>query len=182
VGYGGSCFPKDVRALIQMYHQSGLQARIPEAVEAINERQKWVLMDKVNQHFENKIEGLVFAVWGLAFKPRTDDMREAPSRVLINALLEAGAEVQAYDPVAMDEAKRAFGTRAGLSYGKDQYEVLAGADALLLITEWPQFRHPDFEKIKNSLRQALIFDGRNQYDPVEMKELGFTYHSIGRSS
>lgn len=180
VGYGGSCFPKDVRALIKMYQQNGLQALIPEAVEAINERQKWVLMDKVKKHFENKLEGLVFSVWGLAFKPSTDDMREAPSRVVINALLEAGAKVQAYDPVAMDEAKRVFGKREGLSYGNDRYDVLAGADALLLITEWPQFRHPDFEKLKNSLNQALIFDGRNQYDPAQMKELGFIYHSIGR--
>ncbi|MCB5223587.1 MAG: UDP-glucose/GDP-mannose dehydrogenase family protein [Candidatus Cloacimonadaceae bacterium] len=182
VGYGGSCFPKDVRALIQMYRQNGMEARIPEAVEAINNRQKQVLVDKVRNHFEGKLNGLVFAVWGLAFKPRTDDMREAPSRVIINALLESGAKIQAYDPVAIDEAKRVFGGREGLSYSRDQYEALNGADALLLITEWPQFRHPDFEKVKKALKQPLIFDGRNQYDPVEMKKLGFTYHSIGRSS
>jgi UDPglucose 6-dehydrogenase len=181
VGYGGSCFPKDVRALIQMYRQNGMEARIPEAVEAINNRQKQVLVDKVRNHFEGKLNGLVFAVWGLAFKPRTDDMREAPSRVIINALLESGAKIQAYDPVAIDEAKRVFGGREGLSYSRDQYEALNGADALLLITEWPQFRHPDFEKVKKALKQPLIFDGRNQYEPAQMKELGFIYHSIGRA-
>ncbi len=180
VGYGGSCFPKDVKALIHMQRQSGLQPRITEAVEAVNREQKLVLVHKIKQRFGADLRGLTFAVWGLAFKPRTDDMREAPSVVIINALLEAGARVQAYDPAAIAEAGKTFGEREGLSYGADQYQVLEGADALLLITEWHQFRHPDFEAVKQALKTPLIFDGRNQFDPQHLRDLGFTYISIGR--
>lgn len=180
VGYGGSCFPKDVKALIHMQRQCGQQPRITEAVEQVNREQKLVLVHKIKQRFGSDLSGLTFAVWGLAFKPRTDDMREAPSVVIINALLDAGARVQAYDPAAMAEARQIFGERAGLSYGSDQYKVLQGADALLLITEWHQFRHPDFDAVKQALKTPLIFDGRNQFDPLHMKELGFTYISIGR--
>ncbi|MBW6513430.1 MAG: UDP-glucose/GDP-mannose dehydrogenase family protein [Candidatus Syntrophosphaera sp.] len=180
VGYGGSCFPKDVKALIHMNRQKGLQPRIMQAVEEVNAEQKLLLVDKVKSHFGNDLNGLVFAVWGLAFKPQTDDMREAPSVVIINALLASGARVQAYDPVAMDEAKRVFGGKTGLSYGLDEYQALVGADALLLITEWHQFRYPDFGLIKANLLQPVIFDGRNQFDPRQMRELGFAYYSIGR--
>ncbi len=180
VGYGGSCFPKDVQALIHMNRQNALIPRMMEAVEEVNAQQKLLLVDKVKSHFGNKLENIIFAVWGLAFKPQTDDMREAPSVVIINALLEAGAKVQAYDPVAMNEAKSVFGERDGLSYGKDEYSVLKGADAMLLITEWHQFRFPDFAKMKEELKQPVVFDGRNQFAPEHMRELGFSYYSIGR--
>jgi UDPglucose 6-dehydrogenase len=180
VGYGGSCFPKDVKALIHMSRQKGLQPRIIQAVEDVNEEQKKVLVNKVKKHFGEDLSGLVFAVWGLAFKPQTDDMREAPSIVIIKALLEAGAEVRAYDPVALDEAQRIFGDQEHLSFGNDEYEILPGADALLLVTEWFQFRYPDFNRIKSGLRQAVIFDGRNLYNPKQLHEIGFTYYSIGR--
>lgn len=180
VGYGGSCFPKDVKALIHMHRQNGLTPLMMEAVEEVNAQQKLLLVDKVKSHYGNKLDNIVFAVWGLSFKPQTDDMREAPSVVIINALLEAGAKVQAYDPVAMNEARRVFGDREGLSYGQDEYSVLKGADAMLLITEWHQFRYPDFEKIKGNLNQPVVFDGRNQFDPAHMREQGFTYYSIGR--
>ncbi|MFO8145614.1 MAG: UDP-glucose/GDP-mannose dehydrogenase family protein [Candidatus Syntrophosphaera sp.] len=180
VGYGGSCFPKDVQALIHMNRQNALIPRMMEAVEEVNAQQKLLLVDKVKSHFGNKLENVIFAVWGLAFKPQTDDMREAPSVVIINALLEAGAQVRAYDPVAMPEAVRVFGERKGLSFGQDEYSVLEDADAMLLITEWHQFRFPDFGKMKENLRQPVVFDGRNQFDPQHMKEAGFIYYSIGR--
>jgi UDPglucose 6-dehydrogenase len=151
-----------------------------EAVEEVNAQQKLLLVDKVKSHFGNKLENIIFAVWGLAFKPQTDDMREAPSVVIINALLEAGAQVRAYDPVAMPEAVRVFGERKGLSFGQDEYTVLEDADAMMLITEWHQFRFPDFGKMKENLRQPVVFDGRNQFDPQHMKEAGFIYYSIGR--
>ncbi len=180
VGFGGSCFPKDLRALIQMHRQSGLEPRIAEAVEAVNQRQKTLLAEKVKKHFANDLATKTFAVWGLAFKPRTDDMREAPSLVIINALLDAGAKVRAYDPAAMKEARRVLGDRENLSFGQDQYSILTDADALLLITEWHQFRYPDFAVVKQALKTPLIFDGRNQFDPRHMLELGFDYISIGR--
>ncbi len=180
VGYGGSCFPKDVRALIQMHRQSGLKPRIAQAVEEVNQEQKLILVEKIKKIYGKNLERLSFAVWGLAFKPRTDDMREAPSVYIINALLDAGAKVQAYDPAAIDEARRIFGQRDGLSFGQDEYSVLKDADALLLITEWHQFRYPDFEAIKQALKKPVIFDGRNQFDPLHLQELGFTYISIGR--
>lgn len=180
VGYGGSCFPKDVKALISMSREAGLKPSILEAVEDVNAAQKLVIVDKIKKHYGNDLSGKVFAVWGLAFKPQTDDMREAPSIVIINALLNAGAVVRAYDPVAINEAKRVFSDAPGLSYGTDEYSILDGADALLLITEWHQFRYPDFDTIANRMRNKVIFDGRNQYEPAQMKEMGFNYYCIGR--
>ncbi|HEY5791084.1 MAG TPA: UDP binding domain-containing protein, partial [Gammaproteobacteria bacterium] len=153
-----------------------------EAVEARNERQKRVLFDKVVQHFGADLSGRRFGLWGLAFKPNTDDMREAPSRVLIDALLAAGAQVQAFDPVAMDEAARLYGETPGLVLCGDAYAAAEGADALVLVTEWRQFRSPDFGKLKTLLKQPVIFDGRNQYEPAQLAALGFTVHGIGRAS
>ena len=180
VGYGGSCFPKDVKAIIKMAHKKNSETRVLQAVEAVNEEQKKVLAKKVITHFGEDLSNKTFAVWGLSFKPKTDDMREAPSRVIISLLLEAGASIQAYDPVAMDEAKKIFKDEENIDYAKGNYEALRGADALLLITEWNQFRYPDFHEIKRRLKNPVIFDGRNQYDPKDMKELGFTYYGIGR--
>ncbi|KQC11777.1 MAG: UDP-glucose 6-dehydrogenase [Candidatus Cloacimonas sp. SDB] len=181
VGYGGSCFPKDVKALIKIAEEVGLKSRLLQAVEAVNEDQKKLLAKKVFKHFGENLTGKTFAVWGLSFKPKTDDMREAPSRVIIKMLIDAGAKIVAYDPVAMDEAKKVLGDNPEISYAAENYEALQGADALLLITEWNQFRYPDFPAIKELLKEPVIFDGRNQYDPQEMKELGFTYYGIGRS-
>jgi UDPglucose 6-dehydrogenase len=180
VGYGGSCFPKDVKALIHMAKKAGVDPKVMAAVEDRNDAQKHVLIQKVKQHFGDNLLGKTFAVWGLAFKPQTDDMREAPSIVIINGLIDAGAKVVAFDPVAMNEAKHRLGELSGLSYAANQYETLSQADALLLITEWHQFRHPDFDKIKSLLKTPVIFDGRNQYDPIHLKQLGFTYYGIGR--
>ncbi len=179
-GYGGSCFPKDVKALIKIAEKEGMTARVLTAVEDVNEDQKRVLADKTMQHFGKDLTGKTFAIWGLSFKPKTDDMREAPSRVIIKMLIDAGAKVVAYDPVAMEEAKRIFGDNPSISYADGNYEALKDADALLLVTEWNQFRNPDFNAIKERLKNPIIFDGRNQYNPVEMKALGFTYYSIGR--
>jgi UDPglucose 6-dehydrogenase len=181
VGYGGSCFPKDVKALIHMFQKNSLNPQLLEAVEEINKEQKMVLVDKIKKHFGDNLQGLTFAVWGLSFKPKTDDMREAPSITIINALVDAGAKIQAYDPAAINEAKRIFGSQPNIYFASDEYEALKNADAMLLLTEWNQFRYPDFEKIKATLRQPVIFDGRNQYEPKTMKELGFTYYSIGRA-
>lgn len=180
VGYGGSCFPKDVKALISMSRGAGLKPSILEAVEDVNAAQKLVMVKKIHKHFGSDLKGKIFAVWGLAFKPQTDDMREAPSIVIINALLDSGASVRAYDPVAMDEARRIFDDNLRLSYGQDEYSILNDADALLLITEWHQFRYPDFDAIASRLKQKVLFDGRNQYEPTQMKEMGFTYYCIGR--
>lgn len=180
IGYGGSCFPKDVKALVQTGHENGVNMKILEAVEDVNDRQKKALFDRILQHFKNKLSGKTIAVWGLAFKPRTDDMREAPSIEMINLLLLAGVSVKAYDPVAVDAAKRIWGN--AVTFGEEPYEVLRGADALLIHTEWNEFRSPNFETIKSSLNAPVIFDGRNLYDPVDMKALGFTYCSIGRPS
>jgi len=180
VGYGGSCFPKDVKALIKIAENVGMNTRVLQAVENVNDDQKEILANKVFKQFGEDLTGKTFAVWGLSFKPKTDDMREAPSRVIIKMLTEAGANITAYDPVAMDEAKRTFGDDPKISYADGNYEALKGADALLLVTEWNQFRYPDFQAIKERLKQPIIFDGRNQYDPQEMLELGFVYHGIGR--
>lgn len=180
VGYGGSCFPKDVKALIKIAEKEGMTARVLTAVEDVNEDQKRVLAEKVFAHFGNDLTGKTFAIWGLSFKPKTDDMREAPSRVIIKMLTDAGAKVVAYDPVAIAEAKRLFADNPAVSYADGNYEALKNADALLLVTEWNQFRNPDFEAIKERLKNPVIFDGRNQYNPTELKELGFTYYSIGR--
>jgi len=177
VGYGGSCFPKDVRAAVAM-GEPELELPLLRAVEKVNERQKKVLVEKVTRHFGKSLKGKTFALWGLAFKPRTDDMRDAPSIVVAESLLEAGAAVHAHDPEAMDEAKKIFGDR--ISYFRRNYDALKGADALLIMTEWNEFRRPNFDTIKQLLKQPVIFDGRNIYDPDDLRKMGFTYFSIGR--
>ncbi len=183
-GYGGSCFPKDVKALVQMADDIGFDARLLQAVEARNERQKHRLADKIKAHFGGDLAGRTIAVWGLAFKPGTDDMREAPSKVIIADLIEAGARVRAHDPVALDVARRELPAEwfdsGRLELFEHQYDALQGADALALVTEWKPFRNPDFGRIRSALKQPLVFDGRNQYDPAAMAELGFTYYCIGR--
>ncbi len=179
VGYGGSCFPKDVKALVAMGREYGLESEILRAVERVNERQKKLLVQKAVRHF-GSLEGKRFAVWGLAFKPRTDDMREAPSIEIIEGLTGKGAEVRAHDPVAGAAARRHFGPRVVHCDGP--YEALEGADALFLVTEWNEFRQPDFDRMKALMRQPVIFDVRNLYDPAKMRERGFTYHGIGRRS
>ena len=180
VGYGGSCFPKDVQALVQMALKQNTHVRILEAVEDVNNDQKKVMIKKVKQHFGEDLYGKVFAIWGLAFKPQTDDMREAPSITIINGLLEAGAKIQAYDPVAITESKRIFGKNNCITYFDENFDALVNADAMLLVTEWHQFRFPDFQKVKSLMKQPVIFDGRNQYNPKELREKGFSYYSIGR--
>ncbi len=178
VGYGGSCFPKDVKALWAMAEANDLKPRMLRAIEEVNQAQKTVLFSKVERHFGGALRGRRFAVWGLSFKPRTDDMREAPSVTLIESLLAAGASVQAHDPVARHSAERIFGDR--IAYCEVPYEALRDADALLIVTEWNEFKQPDFERMRSLLRQPLIFDGRNLYSPAAMRQLGFTYHAIGR--
>ena len=180
VGYGGSCFPKDVKALIKISQENNSSSYVLDAVEKVNERQKFVLVDKICSHFGDNLKGKTFAIWGLSFKPMTDDMREAPSLVIINELINRGANIQAFDPQAMNEAKRIFDDNPSISYSEDQYKALENADALVLITEWHQFRHPDFGKIKDALKQKVIFDGRNQYDPDKTRANGFTYFCIGK--
>ncbi len=180
VGYGGSCFPKDVKALIRTMKEMGSDASILEAVEAVNERQKWLLVDRIKARFGENLAGRRFAVWGLAFKPQTDDMREAPSLVTIPALLEAGATVAAHDPVAMEEAERHFGQR--ISYHKNYYDTLSGADALVIHTEWLPYRRPDFPRLVEALKTPVVFDGRNLYRPEKMETFGFEYYSVGRSA
>jgi UDPglucose 6-dehydrogenase len=179
VGYGGSCFPKDVQALQRSAREVGYEAGILNAVEQVNNRQKHVLFNKMQRHFGD-LKGKTVALWGLAFKPNTDDMREAASRVLMEELWGAGAAVRAYDPVAMPECERIYGTRPDLVLCKTADETLAGADALAIVTEWREFRSPDFEAIKAALRSPVIFDGRNLYDPSDMKANGFSYYAIGR--
>ena len=178
-GYGGSCFPKDVKALERTAQEIGYQAELLGAVEAVNARQKRVLFDKIREEFGD-VSGRTFALWGLAFKPNTDDMREASSRILMEALWDAGARVRAYDPVAMDECRRIYGERKDLVLCETAEAALEGADALVVVTEWQSFRSPDFERIRDSLKQPVIFDGRNIYDPQRLAALGFTCHSIGR--
>ncbi len=180
VGYGGSCFPKDVKAIIHMAKTAGVEAAVLNAVEDVNEAQKHVMFEKVKMHFGDDLNGKSFAIWGLAFKPQTDDMREAPSIVIIKDLIAAGASIRAYDPVATDEAKRIFGVNPSITYCDNEYDALENTDALLLVTEWHQFRYPDFTTIKQSLKNPVIFDGRNQYDPKQVRALGFTYYGIGR--
>jgi UDPglucose 6-dehydrogenase len=178
VGFGGSCFPKDIRAMISMGGDKPVMALL-KAVEQVNESQKVLLFDKVKRHFGEPLSGLTFAIWGLAFKPRTDDMRDAPSITVIESLLAAGARVQAFDPEAMEEARKIFGDR--IQYTHRNYDALHGAAALLILTEWNEFRRPDFARIKGLLKQPVIFDGRNIYDPGDVRKLGFTYYSIGRN-
>jgi UDPglucose 6-dehydrogenase len=180
VGYGGSCFPKDVRAAIHMARSRGLPARMMESVDAVNEAQKDVLARKILAHFGGDARGKTVAVWGLAFKPRTDDVREAPALVLIDALLAAGAAVRVHDPEALANVRALYGDR--LSYCDRPYGCLEQADALAIVTEWNEFRNPDFEVMARLLRQPVIFDGRNLYDPARMAAVGFTYHGIGRAA
>jgi UDPglucose 6-dehydrogenase len=176
-GYGGSCFPKDVKAILKFAKDKGYTFRILDAVEQVNAAQKQVLVAKMQRHF-GSLKGKTIGVWGLAFKPRTDDMREAPAITIIAALLEQGAKVQAYDPEAMDVAKKHFGSR--ISYARKSYEALVGADALALVTEWNEFREPDFARMRKLMKAPVVFDGRNIYNPQQMKAHGFTYFSIGR--
>ncbi len=180
-GYGGSCFPKDVKALIHTSNQVHYRPELLTAVEAVNDRQKMVMFEKMQHHFNGDLAGKTIALWGLAFKPGTDDMREAPSRVLIQALSQAGANIQAYDPEAMQEARRIYGDAEFLSLHDSAYAALENADTLLVVTEWKAFRNPDFERIKQRLTEPVIFDGRNIYDPAIMKANGFNYYAIGRT-
>ena len=176
-GYGGACFPKDIKALIHAAADVGVEAHVMKSVERVNERQKSLLVRKMRSHYGD-LDGRTIAVWGLAFKPNTNDMREAPSRAVIDELLAAGAEVRAYDPVAGDEARRLYGDQIAVC--ERRQDALAGADGLAILTEWNEFRSPDFQQLRSQLLEPTIFDGRNLYDPRRMGQLGFTYHAIGR--
>jgi UDPglucose 6-dehydrogenase len=177
IGYGGSCFPKDVKALVRTAQENGHDMRILQAVEDVNQDQKQVLVKKVMKHYGSELKGKSFAIWGLSFKPKTDDMREAPSLVIIEALLKAGANVKAFDPVAMHETHKVLGDQ--ITYAKDQYDALIDADALIIATEWPEFRSPNFNVMLKLMKDKVIFDGRNIYDIEEMKEMNIQYHCIG---
>ncbi len=178
VGYGGSCFPKDVQALIHTAKENRLDFSLLQAAQEVNARQKRILVERVKAYFGADLRGRTFAIWGLAFKPRTDDMREAPSIVVIDELLAAGARVRVHDPEALENARRIFGDR--VSYHAINYDTLTGADALLIMTEWNEFRHPNFQRLRAALKQPVIFDGRNLYDSALMRALDFKYYSIGR--
>jgi UDPglucose 6-dehydrogenase len=183
VGYGGSCFPKDVQALRRTAERAGARASLLSAVEDVNAHQKGKLFERIRLFFDGKLDGLTIALWGLAFKPNTDDMREAPSRVLMQALWDAGARVRAYDPVAMAEAQRLYPSQIEtgvLTLVGNSMSALDGASALAIVTEWQEFRSPDFDSIKNALAEPVIFDGRNMYDPALMKRYGLRYFAIGR--
>jgi UDPglucose 6-dehydrogenase len=179
-GYGGSCLPKDVQALVRSAHEAGHEPQILRAVQAVNVRQKEVLFHKIQRHFGSDLAGRTLALWGLSFKPHTDDMREAPSRTLIDLLLNAGAQVQAYDPVAAAEAQRLYARVGGFRLVKNAYQAAEGADALAIVTEWQEFRSPDFEQLRELLKAPVIFDGRNLYDPAMVSRFGLTYYAIGR--
>jgi UDPglucose 6-dehydrogenase len=180
-GYGGSCFPKDVKALIKTAKDvAGFDLKLLKAVEEVNDLQKFILPKKIKKQFGESLKGKHFALWGLAFKPNTDDMREASSRVLIDELIKVGATITAYDPVAMDEGKRIFKDEKNITFTDTQDEALKNADALIIVTEWTEFRSPDFALIKSSLKSPMIFDGRNLYDPKAVRALGFNYYPIGR--
>lgn len=181
VGYGGSCFPKDVNALVKTAKEYGYKTRILDSVEAVNYDQKRVLFKKINTYFNEDLKGKHFAIWGLAFKPNTDDMRDAPSRVLIDALIDAGATIQAYDPEAINEAKRIYAGVDSIKFSDTPMATVKNADALVIVTEWKEFWSPDFDQIKSLLRTSVIFDGRNIYDPKGLSHFGFDYISIGRS-
>ncbi len=180
LGYGGSCFPKDVKAMIKIGRQHNLKLQIFEAVDLLNSKQWKNITNKIKLHYKNNIRNKTFAVWGLSFKPRTDDVRESPAIKIIDFLLKAGAKIRAFDPVAMKEAQKILGQR--VLYAENQYEALKGADALIIATEWNEFRRPDFVKIKNLLNKPVIFDGRNIYEVDKMQEMGFRYYSIGRKN
>ena len=179
-GYGGSCFPKDVKALVHSAGEHKFDAQLLKSVEAVNKNQKQVIFRKIRDYFDGKLKGKTVALWGLAFKPNTDDMRDAPARELMEALWGAGAKVRAYDPVAMREAERIYGKRDDLALVGDAEAALAGADALAIITEWQEFRSPDFDTIRDTLSNPVIFDGRNIYDPALLKTFGLKYFGIGR--
>jgi UDPglucose 6-dehydrogenase len=179
-GYGGSCFPKDVKALVRSAREHRVELGVLEAVEEANERQKRRMFEKLHSAFDGGLKGSRIAVWGLAFKPQTDDMREAPSLVLIESLLDAGASVVAHDPVAMNEARHRLADR--IEYAESNYDALEGSDALCVVTDWNEYRHPNFERIKGMLKRPIVIDGRNLYDPAKMQKLGFTYFSIGRGT
>ncbi|GGK77567.1 UDP-glucose dehydrogenase family protein [Amphritea balenae] len=179
-GYGGSCFPKDVQALVKTSEQIGYDSKILKAVEAVNDKQKSKLPELIKRHFGDDVAGKTVALWGLSFKPKTDDMREASSRVLMETLWAAGAKVQAFDPEAMEETQRIYGSRTDLALMGTKEAALNGADALVICTEWQSFRAPDFDLIKSELNEAVIFDGRNLYDPQRMADRGFDYYAIGR--
>jgi UDPglucose 6-dehydrogenase len=179
-GYGGSCFPKDVSALLRTAHECGVELKVVRAVEDANERQKGVLVEKIVRRFGDGLSGRRFALWGLAFKPNTDDMRESPSRVVLDALMRRGASVVAYDPVAMEEARRMYEGVPAVSFAASPMEAARGADALVIVTEWKAFRSPDFEELKRALKQPVIFDGRNLYEPEAVRAQGLEYHAIGR--
>jgi UDPglucose 6-dehydrogenase len=180
IGYGGSCFPKDVKALIKTGRDIGYNLEIVQAVEKVNERQKEVIFHKIEAYFGNKLKGKTFGIWGLSFKPNTDDIREAPSLRIIDKLLEAGAIIKAYDPVAMEEARKILGDR--VEFGRDLYDVMIDAHALVLVTEWSELRIPNFKLLGRIMKEKVIFDGRNIYDPAEVAENGFTYFGIGRKT
>ena len=179
-GYGGSCFPKDVKALARSARDAGYEARVLGAVEAVNEEQKSFLVRKIRRHFDGRLQGVTVALWGLSFKPNTDDLREAPSLTIIDGLLQAGARVRAYDPVAGPAAQKLLAGRQGVEVVADAHGALQGADVLGIVTEWQEIRSPDFERIKAALRQPVIFDGRNLYSPELMRRFGFTYYGVGR--
>lgn len=179
-GYGGSCFPKDVKALIHTADEVAYDATLIRSVEQVNQRQKQVLFDKLSKHFDGQLKGRTFAIWGLAFKPNTDDMREAPSQVLLEALFAAGAKARAYDPEALDEARRIFGDQPALTLCSNRNDTLEKADALIIVTEWNEFRSPDFKALKAQLKHPVIVDGRNLYDPRTLVNNGFHYYAIGR--
>jgi UDPglucose 6-dehydrogenase len=179
-GYGGSCFPKDVRALERTATDTGVNVPLLQAVETVNHRQKDVLFEKISAFFDGNLRGKTFALWGLAFKPNTDDMREASSRRLMEHLWNAGARVRAFDPVAIDEARRIYGERADLELAEDQMAALQGTEALVIVTEWNQFRSPDLAAVRDQLGHRVIFDGRNMFDPLQVANTGLTYVSIGR--
>lgn len=180
VGYGGSCFPKDIRALQAMSRKLGVEPRILTAIDEVNTLQKVVMLDKIERHFAGKLKGRTIAVWGLAFKPRTDDIREAPALALIDRLLAAGATLQVHDPEALPNVRREYGDK--LIYADDPYAAAQDADALAIMTEWKEFVHPDFAELRSRMKAAVIFDGRNLYEPHQVRAAGFTYHSIGRAS
>jgi UDPglucose 6-dehydrogenase len=180
VGYGGSCFPKDIQALQHTAGEYGMQMTIVDAVEKVNRTQKQRILEKVRMRFGEHLDGRRFAVWGLSFKPNTDDMREAPSRVVINGLIARGASVSVYDPVALKEARQVFAKEAAVHFAASTTAALDGADALIIVTEWKEFRSPDFEDMKRRLKAPIVFDGRNLYDPALMREAGFEYFSMGR--
>jgi UDPglucose 6-dehydrogenase len=179
IGYGGSCFPKDVRSLVNTATSAGYVPELINAVESVNERQKSVLLDKILTHFDDDVRGKTFAIWGIAFKPKTDDIREAPSRTLIEGLWARGARVQVYDPEALDNLEATYGESPQMVLAGNRDDAVLGADALVICTEWRQFRSPDFAQLHEHLRQPVIFDGRNMYDPDRVRREGFTYYGIG---